>query len=214
LVALGVVQRVELVGGESWLSHNLGSLLVGLAAIIAATLAAYVSIRNHKQQLSYDRKIRDRDAIRESIDAAVRGISDLVLQAITLSGNVRTLEETREDFEEVDVNDADAMARQRALVDQATAPAKATVPVLSAAINTVHADTIHLSIRLGDKHPVPKSQVKTREALKSWVLLLNLGLGRNRTEEELKAAADGQKAFATARRDFESACFAWLNEDP
>jgi predicted RNase H-like nuclease (RuvC/YqgF family) len=211
---LGAVQKVELVGGESWLSHNLGSFLVGLAAIIAATLAAYVSLRNHRQQLAYDRKIRDRDAIRESIDAAVRGISDLVLQGITLSSHVRTLEETREGTEEMGANDADAMARQKAQIDQATEPVKATVPLLSAAINTVHADTIHLAIRLGGKHPVPKSQAKTREALKRWILLLNQGLGRNRTEEELKAASEGQNAFATARRDFESACFAWLNEDP
>lgn len=212
-MVLEVVQKVELVGEESWLSHNLGSFLVGLAAIVAATLAAYVSTRNHKQQLAYDRKIRDRDAIRESIDASVRGISDLVLQGVTLSDNVRTLEEMRASFEQGDEKGADALARQQTQVKKATAPIKASVPDLSAAINTVHADTIHLAIRLGKEHSVSRSHTKAREALKTWILLLNQGLGRNRTEDELKATAEGQKAFATARREFESACFAWLNED-
>jgi ABC-type nickel/cobalt efflux system permease component RcnA len=211
-VVLAVIQKVELVGGESWWSHNAGSILVGIAAIIAAGLAAYVSVRNHKQQLAHDRDVRDRDATRESIDQAVRGISLLILQGVILSGHVRTLEVAREGLDAIDPDNADALARQRAQIDSVGKAVQEIIPSISSATNTVHADTIHLSIRLGRRHPVAVAQSTTREALKSWVLLLNKGLGQNRSEEERTAADQGQKEIGKARNDFESACFAWMNE--
>jgi len=204
------IQKFEIVGGESWLSHNLGSVLIGLAAIVAAGVAAFVSIRNHKQQLTYDREIRDREGTRQAIDNAVRGMSDFILQGVTLSGNVMELEEARTALEEIDPEETDALARQQGTVDRANAAVQQVVPLLSAATNTIHADTIHLAIRVGKDHPLATTQMKTREALKSWVLVLGIGSSRNRTEEELEAARERTKEFRSARSAFETACLAWM----
>lgn len=61
------VQKVELVGGESWFEHN----SVAIAAITAAALAAFVAIVNQRAQLKHDRKMRNRDHIRDTIDNAI-----------------------------------------------------------------------------------------------------------------------------------------------
>lgn len=211
-VIFAAIQKVELVGGESWWSHNSGSLLIGLAAIVAAGLAAYVAIRNHDQQLAHDREIRDRDATRQAIDDAVRGITDFVLQAVTLSGHVEALEKARSGLSGIDLSDTDARARQKDQIDQATAAARDIVLPVSAATNAVHADTIHLSIRIGKTHPVTAAQIRFRDSLKKWVLIIDEGLARNRTAEELQAESQCQQEIGKARNEFEAACFAWLNE--
>lgn len=90
------VQKVELVGGESWLSHDLGSILLAVAAITAAGLAAWVATRNHRQQLEHDRSLRKEDHIRDTIDAAVASANDALLTINGFLSNVQTTEVWRE----------------------------------------------------------------------------------------------------------------------
>jgi hypothetical protein len=181
-----------------------------VAAIIAAGLAAYVSIRNHKQQLAHDRDVRYRDATRESIDNAVRGMSDFILQGVTFSGYINALELARSALEEIDSSELAARAEQQADVETNNAKIQEIVPLLSAATNTIHADTIHLAIRVGKKHSLTTTQERVREALKTWLLALDKGSDRNRTEKELVEANNRRTDFRNARAAFEAACFAWM----
>lgn len=73
---LGVIQEVELVSDQSWLSENLGSVVVAVAAITAAFLAAWVANRNHKGQLAHDRFLQNQEDTRAVMDAAVEAMSD------------------------------------------------------------------------------------------------------------------------------------------
>lgn len=71
-----MIQRVELVSNGSWLSENIGSIVIAVAAITAAFLAAFVADRNHKRQLAHDRFLHNRDDTRAVMDAAVEAMSD------------------------------------------------------------------------------------------------------------------------------------------
>jgi len=66
---------VEVVG-ERGLHDLLGPALLAIAAILAAGLAAYVAVRNHRAQLAHNRTERDREHARESIRAAAETIAE------------------------------------------------------------------------------------------------------------------------------------------
>jgi len=207
---VAAVRQVEIVGGESWWNHNAGSLVVGLAAIVAASLAAYVSIRNHKQQLTHDREIRDRDAIRDAIDSAVQGISTCVLRGVTFSGSIATLEQAREKLKGADRDNSEVLAkRQREVTASLSAVTEATTPLYTA-INAMHADTIRLSVRLGKEHPVAVEQAKTRDALSEWTAALDKGRDQDRTDNEKKATKEAMGKVRKVRTRFEDACHTWL----
>ena len=207
-MGLAAIQKVELVGGESWWSHNLGSLVVGVAAIVAAGLAAYISVRNHKQQLAHDREIRDRDATRKAIEIAVQGMSGFILEGVTFAEKIRILEKNRALIAE-DPDDDEAAAWQRRL-HSAESEANKIVPSIYAATNTMHANTILLAIRLGKKHPITTAHAETREALKLWFVGLSRARTNNRDEAGLEASEKALKLISGARTKFETACFSWM----
>lgn len=66
---------VEIVG-ESWWHDLVGPALLAIAAILAASLAAYVAIHNHRRQLEHDREERDREHARESIRTIAETIAE------------------------------------------------------------------------------------------------------------------------------------------
>jgi hypothetical protein len=210
-VALAI-QKVELIGGESWWSHNSGSLFIGLAAIIAAGLAAYISIRNHKQQLAHDREIRDRDATRNAIENAVEGIANLVLKVVIFSAQVDRIEKSRRPVEKTDSEgEGQSSERQEEIAGILTATKKA-LPEIHAATNRMHANTFLLAIRLGKNHSITTAHAKTQRALKQWFLNVNRGRSKNRDEAQRKEMDDLVSEVGASREKFESACFNWINE--
>jgi uncharacterized membrane protein len=208
-VILAAIQKVEVVGGESWWSHNSGSLFIGIAAVVAASVAAYISIRNHREQLIHDREIRDRDATREAIDSAVEGISDCILRAATFSAQITSLESARDRLEE---SEPGAESDLRGAIDRALAAVEIDFPSVVAAVNTMFSNTIRLAIRLGDDHPITARHAETRNALGKQMRAVEEGRHENRSEAQKKAAEELVNDLQIARTAFESACYAWLNE--
>ena len=211
---LAALQKVELVGGESWLTHNFGSMVIGLAAIFAAGLAAYISVRNHKQQLSHDRAIRDRDTIRKTIDEAVRNMSGFILEGVTFAAKIRALERARNDLEESDQEEEKALPNQQKQLSHAEKVVTEALSPIYAATNTMHADTILLAIRLGKKSSISESHAETRETLKAWFVSLSKGRVKNRDEGEREASEQALKTVSQARTTFETACYEWMNDKP
>lgn len=64
--------------GESFLSSLAGPFLIAVAAIVAALVAAWVAWRNHEKQLDHDRELRDIEHARQSVNAAVETIAEVI----------------------------------------------------------------------------------------------------------------------------------------
>ena len=207
------MQKVELVGGDPWWTQNLGSLAIGLAAVFAAGLAAYISVRNHKQQLAHDRSVRDRDATRDIIDAAVREMSNFILNAVTFSAQVTSLEKARaSEDQDPDADAEDGAPSQK--IKRAEGVVSNALPALFAATNTMHAGTVLLGIRLGKQHPITKAHAATRDALKGWSSSLIKARAKNRDEPTREADDQKLEEIGRARSTFERACFSWMSEGP
>ncbi len=76
--------EVHQVGGTSFLESLIGPLLIAVAAVAAASLAAWVARKNHGEQLENDRAMRDLEHARRSIGAAVETIQEGIHALTTL----------------------------------------------------------------------------------------------------------------------------------
>ncbi len=76
--------EVHQVGGSSFLESLIGPLLIAVAAVLAASLAAWVARKNHSEQLENDRAMRDLEHARRSIGAAVETIQESIHALTTL----------------------------------------------------------------------------------------------------------------------------------
>lgn len=56
---------------EGWWAKNSGDFLLAGAAIFAAAVAAFVSTENRRKELAQDRYLRDREHIRDTLDATM-----------------------------------------------------------------------------------------------------------------------------------------------
>lgn len=75
---------VHQVGGPSFLESLIGPLLIAAAAVLAASLAAWVARKNHSEQLESDRAMRDLEHARRSIGSAVETIQEGIHALTTL----------------------------------------------------------------------------------------------------------------------------------
>ncbi len=69
--------EVEQVGGSVF-EGLIGPIIIALAAIFAASLAAWIARRNHGQQLRHDREMRDLSHARASLSSAVETVAEAV----------------------------------------------------------------------------------------------------------------------------------------
>jgi hypothetical protein len=84
LSAISQPLEVHQVGGASFLESLIGPLLIAAAAVLAASLAAWVARKNHSEQLANDRAMRNLDHARRSIGAAVETIQEGIHDLTTL----------------------------------------------------------------------------------------------------------------------------------
>jgi hypothetical protein len=175
LLSVAEVQKVELVGGEGWLSQNLGSLVLAAAAF----LAAYVVLRNHRQQLLYDRALRNRDYVRDTIDASAAAASDMRTTVDRLLATITTIEGQREEG-----------AGEDALLDLQKKGNAAHQEAINLMF-TMREMEARLEIRLDRDHPIVTSYGALRRALNSLVSVAIPGFQQNR-ESQLKEHDQGK----------------------
>lgn len=194
--ALGV-QKVELVGGESWLEHN----SVAIAAITAAALAAFVAIANHRAQLRHDRAMRNRDHTKDAIDTAVVAANELRIRVDRFFAAVKTEEENREA-----ANYSQSDARLKALMEKRQ-------DVL-AGLHAMRAERTRLEIRLDESDPIVETYVSMFDAFIAVAKATFAGISEDRSPELREGDATRKQELRTALAAFQAACRAWFADPP
>ncbi|HET8956274.1 MAG TPA: hypothetical protein VFN18_11510 [Solirubrobacterales bacterium] len=183
LALLLSVQKVELLGGETWLEHN----SVAIAAILAAALAAGVSVVNRKAQLKHDRELRNRDYVRDAIDTSAGAMNDAI---ITVHKYVTLCE------------------RRPPVVTDLSGELSAAHKAARHDLFRVRTAVVPLELRLGKKHEIVKRYRNGREALLKF-----FNDAHSVNADSPQGTLDTQrKAVGKAYDPFRQACFAWLNE--
>lgn len=191
------VQKVELVGGESWLSQNLGSFVLAVAAF----LAAYVALRNHQQQLRHDRSLRNRDYVRETIDASAAAASEMRIAVDNFLAAVHTVESRRD---QNPPGSAEAVVRTGEEMKTKIIEHMFTMREMKA----------RLEIRLENTDPVVTAYGKLRTAINSLYSEAAPGLEENREQDLRDSDEDRTERTQRATGAFLAACREWFNEAP
>lgn len=188
------VQKVELVGGESWFEHN----SVAIAAITAAVLAALVAIVNRRAQLTHDREMRNRDHIRDTIDSAI----DVANQTRTVMNQFLSLLDTVEG-RRVDP-EADLA---ESLVKSLLGLREKTI----ASIRLMASSHTRLAIRLEEDDPVTVSYKGVLSAFIAVFKHTHLGVTANRPSATCVGDSQRDEELALSFREFQNACRSWFN---
>lgn len=197
--------------GESWINHNSGSLLVALAAIVAASLAAYTANRRHGEQLAHDREMRNRDHTRDTLDAAVKGVSTAIDSTSNFAAAVETVGPRLPDLHretDPNLNDkvpADKVEHLAEIKEELSLARNAAHDARTA----MHANQLRLEIRLGENHPIVASHNQLRTNLSAWWDALISYVNY----EQTGAVEDGRyvEVVASDLDRFRLACGGWLN---
>jgi hypothetical protein len=129
--------QVGPVNHESWWSHNSGSIAVAIAAIVAASLAAYVSIRNRREELTQSRDLNERGHIRDTLDSALEQIDQTIAAIIEVASDLAIKDRVNDD------------AREAWKVGSEEHLDRAVVDVL-----VMRGQQVRLELRLGPEHPI------------------------------------------------------------
>jgi hypothetical protein len=200
---------MELVG-EDWLSQNLGSMLLAVAAIMAASLAAYVATRNHRQQLEHDRQVRRDEHIRDVVDAAITSVSKAVRAATLLSATMQALEIWRDSYGEPSATKpgSDEAADEEELKVKLE-PARGDA--YNSLVELLQMGA-RLEMRLGPSHPISTSHAAVLKAMEE----LHFGaspagvMEANREPDEVEAEKTRSAALTSAFAEFRRACHSWF----
>jgi hypothetical protein len=194
---LGVVQKVELVGGESWLEHH----SVAVAAITAAALAALVSILNQRAQLRHDRYLRNRDLIGDTLDAAMAVANEMNVDVETFVISVKTLESHRDDM------DAAAIAQNEQSREEERWKVVSELQAMRAAQS-------RLEIRLEERDSFLVAYDATRRAFASLLQHSHMGVSENRPESVREEDTGRQEELESNFAALRKACRDWLTDQP
>lgn len=193
------VQRVEVVGGESWLAHNSGSLVLAVAAF----LAAYVALRNHRQQLDNDRLLREREHMQDAVDSALESINSVVDRLGDLGACVGTRDNRKLEWAEDEGSSENYLSWQQEASDALVRVAEG--------LTSMKLDRARLEIRFGFEHPILVSHRQVEAGLKRWKDSLTEGVekGFDKTLDDLlvglKDTGSGEALIA-----FRSECRKWF----
>jgi hypothetical protein len=201
---LADLQKVELIGGESWVAHN----SVAFAAIAAATLAATVAILNRRAELKHDRDMRNRDHTRDVIDQSYVQIAQTIKEVSELMGMVQGTEISREEAAS-DPNSAPETSQQKRKVDQELDTGRDRMhPIIMDLFTT----SARLEMRLGEGHPVAETHHRVRSSIAEICDRAPSSLDTNRGPEEREIDNRYRAKSASAHTEFRRACFNWLNQ--
>jgi len=197
--------------GEGWINQNSGSVLVALAAIVAATLAAYTANRRHREQLAHDREMRNRDHTRDTLDAAVEGVSTAIESVSNFAAAVETIGSQLPDLHretDPNLNDevpADKIKRLAKIKDELSLARNAAHDARTA----MHSSRLRLEIRLSKSHPIVESHNQLQTDLSAWGAVLTSYIN----QEQTGAVEDDRyvNAVASDLDRFRLACGEWLS---
>jgi hypothetical protein len=199
LYVLAGVRKVELVGGEGWLEHN----MIALAAISAALLAALVAILNRRAELRHDREMRNRDHIREMIDSCYQEVGEAITKVSDVFGVVQGTEAWRADNE--DVNTSPITPELDRELEKARNQAHPYLP------NLLRANS-RLEMRLGTEHPVATTHEDVRSAIEALFEHAPASIAIDREQEAREMDIQLTKKAGATYAQFREACFNWINE--
>lgn len=190
------IEKVELVEPGGWWAQHGNALLLATAAIAAAGLAAFVAIRNQRQQLNHDRFLRSQDHIRDTIDAVLVSANEARNIMERLTAAVETMEETRDEGEDIPPRFFEEAERVR------------TSSLTN--LQGMRAAQIRLETRLGESHPIATSHWDTVMAYGEIFTESQKGLVENRDPAVREKDEDREESARARFVDFQDACHAWF----
>jgi hypothetical protein len=194
------VQKVELIGGESWFEHN----SVALAAITAALLAAMVAILNRRAELRHDREMRNRDHIREIVDSSYQEVGQAIKKISDLMGVVLGIEEWRKEAGTEWVENPALVQELDRELEAARDQAHSTLPNLLTTNS-------RLEMRLGKEHPVATTHDEVRLAIKAVYDHAPISFKSTREQDAKEIDERLKDAAGSAYAEFREACFKWID---
>jgi len=199
------VQQVEIVRDGGWWQQNGGSVAIAVAAVIAAGLAAYVAIRNTRQQLDHDRELRNREHIRDTIDEAASKASDLRTSIDKLVATVQALEKLRNAEEEAGQVDPERESNRKKLIGEREDEALSCLfPSREVAAR--------LELRLDGQHSIVTSYRALHGALYTALVSSSLEPGEWRSQEIRDGDQLRGDEVKKAYDAFRQSCRSWSNE--
>jgi hypothetical protein len=195
------VQKVELVGGEGWLAHNSGSLVLALAAF----LAAYVASRNHRQQLENDRHLRNKEHMQDAVDSALESINVTTDKLGDLGACAGTRDEKKLEWAEAEEPTKSFRQWQR---ESSGALREAFDGLMS-----MRFDRARLELRFSGRHPIVVRHQAVQAELQKWYDSLAEGVqkGFDQTLEHLLVTLEDTNSGG-AISAFKSACREWFDD--
>ena len=203
------IQKVELVGGESWLQHNIGAIVVFVAAAIAATVAIW----NQGRQLAHDRHLRNQERMRDTLDATISFTSVTHQRVTRFRLAVAAVEASREENQRVadsaEARGSDPDEEQKKLKELEAALREELVKereLVVPRIEELEASRTRLSIRVEPDDPILLAYAQFQEATAGLALALVGGMDENRTKEARAADTELDKKFKDTYKAFVIAC--------
>jgi hypothetical protein len=185
------------VSHESWWSQNSGSIAVAVAAIVAASLAAYVAIKNRREELAQSRELNERNHIRNTLDSVFEQIDrTMAVQTDVVSSlAVRDMadDETERSIWLPEIQEMVSKANNELLV--------------------MRGRQVRLELRLGKDHPIPNSHRELLEELSEW---LSSMVKRSVSPDPIDTKKDMDSADTVAEKFsyFRADCGNWFYATP
>lgn len=204
---------VEVVG-ENSLHDLFGPALLAVAAILAAGLAAYVAIQNHRRQLEHDRAERDREHARDSIRAAAETIAETLDPLGAYEIAVRADDNAAKHADTLD-GSGDEQAKQEAAkqqLQQAKKVRKARGKVGDRLIKMM-VDSISLRISFGAESPVFQHYRELSRTFNGRFQACAPTI-EGRAQREAAGEDDQTDKTGVALDAFQKACEEWAVQQP
>lgn len=169
-----------------------GPALIAIGAISAGILTAGVARRNHREQLAYDRAMRNRDATRDTVDVVVEETGQ-ILDVLTDLGAF-----------------LDAVDRDQVEGPAVTERAEALEAAARRALVQAELAKTRLELRFPAGHDVPESYSDWLAKEKQWMTLTREALPPPRDSEDREQAAQLEREADAAYTRFLDACREWF----
>lgn len=184
---------IEVVGGDgkafSLFSAVAGSLLVALAAVIAAIVAARTANKRQRAQLDHDTEVRRREHIRDALDDAAEKLYEAFEALAVYELRIGEAEDARKRLETArdESSSEEVLAVATKALDQLQGQIEEVREETTSLLLAVQASEFRLSLRMGGEDPVVEAHLKVKESFRDLRRALDSGWQRSRTDEEIAA---------------------------